>query len=91
MWSECLPLAIEGEHGADFEVPRRNIERLGDAGPLFEIAESRPARDAVVDDEEASAFRVSGHRNLLRTSVALTDLGVPLSLGKIGNPASIHD
>ena len=36
---------------------------------------------------------VSGHRDPLpfKTSVALTDRGVPLSLGQIGNPASIHD
>ena len=88
---ERLPLAIKGEQGADLEVPRRNIERLGDAGPLFEIAESRPTGDAVVDDEEASAFGVSGHRDLLRTSVALTDRGVPLSLDQIGNPASMHN
>ena len=65
---ERLPAAIEGEQGTDLEVPRRNIERLGNAGPLFEIAEPRPARNAVVDDEEVSAFGVSGHRDPLPLS-----------------------
>ena len=62
---ERLPSAIEGKQCADFEVPRRNIERLGDAGPLFKIAKPRPAGDAVVDDEEVSAFGTSGHRDPL--------------------------
>ena len=62
---ERLPSAIEGKQGTDFEVPRRNIERLGDAGPLFKISKPRPAGDAVVDDEEVSAFGTSGHRDPL--------------------------
>ena len=46
-----LPLPVEGEQGTDLEVPRGDIERLGNAGPLLEVAEPSPARDAVVDDE----------------------------------------
>ena len=46
-----LPLPVEGEQGTDLEVPRSDIERLGNAGPLLEVAEPSPARDAVVDDE----------------------------------------
>ena len=59
---ERLPLAVEGEQRADLEVAGGDVERLGDAGPLLEVAEPGPARDAVVDDEEVAAFRVSGHR-----------------------------
>ena len=32
-----------------------HVERLGDASPLFELAQPRPAGDAVVHDEEAAA------------------------------------
>src|ERR1035437_9635445 len=42
---------VEREQCTDLEVPRRDVERLRDTGPLFEIAEPRPAGDAVVDDE----------------------------------------
>ena len=60
---ELLPLAVEREQRADLEVARGDVERLRDPGPLLEVAEPGPARDAVVDDEEVAAFGVSGHRD----------------------------
>ena len=58
---ELLPLAIEGEQGADLEVSGRDVERLRDAGPLLQVPEPGPAGDTVVDDEELAALGVSGH------------------------------
>jgi len=60
---ERLPLLVECEQGTDLEVLRGDVERLGDAGPLFKVAQTRSAGDAVVDDEEVAAFRGSGHRD----------------------------
>ncbi len=41
---------------------RGNIERLGDAAPLLKVAETRPAGDAVVDDEEVATAGVRAHK-----------------------------
>ena len=45
---ERLPLAVERQERTDLEVAGGDVERPGDAGPLLEIAEPGPARDAVV-------------------------------------------
>lgn len=58
---ERLPFSVEGQKGTDFEVPRGYVERRRDSGPLFEIAQTRPAGDAVVDDKEVVALGVSSH------------------------------
>ena len=58
---ETLPLSVQGEKGADLEVPGRDVERLGDPGPLLQIPESGPTRNAVVDNEEVAAPGASGH------------------------------
>ena len=58
---EPLPLAVEGEQGADLEVSGRDVERLRDAGPLLQVPEPGPAGDAVVDDEELAALGVNVH------------------------------
>ena len=58
---EPLPLAVEGEQGANIEVSRRDAERLRDAGPLLQIPESGPAGDTVGDDEELAALGVNAH------------------------------
>ena len=44
------------EAGVELQVvPGRDVEGLGDPGPFPQIPESGPARNAVVDDEEATA------------------------------------
>jgi len=48
---EPLPLAVEGQQGTDLEVARCDVEGLGNTGPLFEIAKSGPAGNAVIYDE----------------------------------------
>ena len=65
---EFLPLAVEGEQGADLEVSGRDVERFRDAGPLLQVPEPGPAGDTVVDDEELAALGVSGHDTPVRTS-----------------------
>ena len=65
---EALPIAVEGEQGADFEVSGRDVERLRDAGPLLQIPKPGPAGDTVVDDEELAALGVNLHDAPVRTS-----------------------
>ena len=65
---QLLPLAVEGEQGADLEVSGRDVERLRDAGPLLQVPEPGPAGDTVVDDEELAALGVSGHDTPVHTS-----------------------
>ena len=60
---ERLPLSVESEERADLEVPGRDVERLRDTGPLFEIAQPGPAGGAVIDDEEVAAFGFRGHQD----------------------------
>ena len=67
---EPLPPAVEGEQGADVEVPRRDVERLRDAGPLLQVPEPGPAGDAVVDDEELAALGINAHVAAVRASCA---------------------
>src|SRR5438094_8238294 len=40
---ELLPFAVQGEKCADLEMPGGNVEPLGNAGPLLQIAEAGPA------------------------------------------------
>ena len=61
---EPLPFAVESEQGSDLEVSGCDVERLGDPGPLLQVPESGPSRNAVVDDEEVAAPGVSGHPGL---------------------------
>ncbi len=44
--------AIKGEKSANLEIAGCNVECLGNASPLFEIAKPGPARDTIVDNEE---------------------------------------
>ena len=58
---ERLPLAVQGKQRANLKVTRRNVEGLGYAAPLFEVAKSRPAGDTVVYDEKVAALGFSCH------------------------------
>ena len=70
---ELLPLAVEGEQGADLEVSGRDVECLRDAGPLLQVPEPGPARDTVVDDEELAALGINGHDAPVRISSRESD------------------
>lgn len=63
---EVLPLAVEGEEGADLEEAGGDVEDAGDLGPVLEVAESFPIGLAVVHDEAfAAGFGALGHARRL--------------------------
>jgi len=77
-----LPFLVEREQRTDLEVSRGDIERLGDAGPFLEVTQSRPAGDAVVDDEEVATFGFSGHGCDMGTEPILLFVPASSSLDK---------
>jgi hypothetical protein len=48
---DLLPLTVEFEESADLEEAGCDVKPVRDATPLAQISQTRPARDAVVDDE----------------------------------------
>ena len=54
---QLLPLAVEGEQRPDLEEPGSDVEGSGHIGPLAQVLQTRPARNAVVDDEQLPAAR----------------------------------
>lgn len=49
---DLLPLVLQREQRADFEVPRGDVEPLGDLTPVVKVAEYLPVFVAVIDDEQ---------------------------------------
>ena len=69
---DVLPLAVEGQQGADLEVAGGDVDGFGEGAPVVEVADDFPVVVAVIDAEQlaagfAGAFR---HRWILSQGVA---------------------
>ncbi len=49
---QLLPLAVQGQKGADLEEACGDIERNRQVGPLFQVVPDLPILVAVIDDKE---------------------------------------